>query len=233
MKHTTTAAIFLLLLLTTACDKEPKTYTVSGRLLQDCSGAPIAGRRLRVAVSYSPDIFFGPLTDDIQSAGTGVTNAEGNFSFTINAQPGWDGFELVDEDSTANYTSQSARADGDAIALGTIYRSTTRVGTLRIEVDSTLNGTTDTLYYGTAHELHFLHPISAATVSFTFLTGVAAVTAMPDTISIYWGITRAGFDSSVAYVRRAGVNAPGARFMKLPVYQCAAGPQTGALVVRE
>ncbi len=231
----TACAVLLGALLFSACRKEPRPITITGRLLEDCSEAPVANRRLRIIATA-----YRGFTGKESAAAFGTTAADGTFSMTVTMKDGPSEFELQDVDSSAAWNArqpQFSRTQG-GIALGTFYRSRVLFFSLAVDVRQAL-GPTDTLYYATqaADQVFAQYPAENDTLVVSFPLTVPAYVASadpspaPDSVDILWGVGRAAYDSSVNYLLTMGGNAPPLRRIRVPVYACSPGAGVGHLLI--
>lgn len=227
-----------MLLLLAACDKQPRAITITGRLMEDCSGTPIAGRHLRVSnVDYSG----WADKESNQNAGSGVTASDGTFSFSIEAS-GVDEFELHDDDSGGSWLQSfnGPVAPNNTCDVGALYNRFEQQGTFTVRVTATFPGT-DTLYYGTSRSgdsIRILHPIVPATLRFMRAVsrseagyGAPLSFTKPDSTDIHWGIGRLAFDSSVSHLLQQGGNVRAYQRFRLALYPCAPGDGIAELVI--
>lgn len=136
------------MLLNSGCIKSvfgDGTITIKGRLVQDCSEAPIAGKPL----NFSLNIGGSKTGGRTEVIGTDTTDAEGNFS--VIAKNFGDGYLKVEHDPGGpQYYSYAGCViegdDGSTVDLGIVYYKFDH--SVSVQFFRPANSAGDTLYFG-------------------------------------------------------------------------------------
>ena len=184
-----------------ACKKafeSDATYTITGKMLTDCSGEPLANYGIRLRYKSG-----GPL-DPKESTVLGIdtTDAQGNFTFSnipVKYKSSLAIFhDISNEDLTIWWSgSVDVRQDGDVVDLGNFYGSHSDVALTKFNIDITKFNSFDTLYIGQGwNNYNYLYPISDNIIfEFGRNYNVPGRANETDSFKIFWGIGRIFYDS--------------------------------------
>lgn len=177
----------------------PDDYSLTGTIITDCSGAPLAYDSLRVYYKGG-----GLLTNNSGYKVYGLTDANGKFtlnipgkysmSITVSYKAGKYWNDIV-KDYTAPVDGQNHVAD-----LETIYNVYDIFSVFRLNIDTSLYSNQDTLYIGQGHTNYkTIPPPVPSSLILTFKSSVnSSVQALPDSgFYICWGPRKEYYDSMV------------------------------------
>lgn len=194
--------IFILLFFAGGCKKalisSGWTYSIKGKMLQDCNGTPIANYDLQLKYKSA-----GPLDEPSKILGTTTTDAQGNF--TISGIP----IEylnslylqhVVNANDVDNwwYSGSVKRPanDNEVVDLGTFYGEYELNSVVKLDIDNTKFGTNDTLYVGNLGDFRALYPIPTTTIlTFSKSQMNSLVWFYEKGLGLQWGIGKAYYNS--------------------------------------
>jgi hypothetical protein len=176
-------------------------FTVTGRLLRDCSNTPLDNAPVSIHFNENPSI--GGRRSYLGVVGSGTTAGDGSFSIEC-AYYGNDGAVTVESDSLS--ISSAAGFSNRRVDFGTLYRQVAYSGHVRVSVNVPYTPS-DTLFisnnagYSLVTAVHPIAPIQ--TVPYTQIirwSSLQDAARNPDSIraATFWGIGRAQFDSAIS-----------------------------------
>lgn len=176
------------------------TYNLKGRMLQDCTGKPLA--------LYSMNLFWKAPSSlyTSQELGTATTDLQGNFTISNISSKYLEGLQLyhhLDADNIVKWYSNFSVPimpgdNGRTVDLGDFYIAQEKKSLLKLTINTSSFKPTDTLYIG-IHSNYYrrVFPITAsAFVEFSTVISVPALSENPpQNFALYWGAGKAYFDS--------------------------------------
>lgn len=148
--------LYLFAMTTSSCHKE-KTYVLSGKMMEQCGGASMANHELNV--SYRREYSWVSSYQNVPSAGSGKTDANGNFEFGIRKEYNNGEWTLTDKTTGMKYYFDLNTASKSKLSLGVIYRDSVQYkAEVTISITNKIN-VGDTLYLFAGGQIKTVFPV--------------------------------------------------------------------------
>jgi hypothetical protein len=188
------------MLLFSACHKK-KTIEVSGRYLKNCStSTPIANRPLKI--SYTRHSSWVSSYQNVPNAGSGTTDANGNFKFIFANEYSGGEWTLVDSINGKRYIINIDELTKNGLVLGNVYADTVNYSAkLNISIKDRILAS-DTLFIRFSDSTTVIYPVVEQKYTFNYqfyiIQGYGGYEIPNRMISkdLRWGIGIANFNKA-------------------------------------
>lgn len=137
--------------------RRDRVVSVNGRLIEDCNQIGVANHKLRMSFEKEKSYFSSSKVQSNSNAGSGETDANGNFKFNIIHQSNNGEWTLIDETNNHSYNISMYSISDNKLELGEVFEDSLQYRAKinlsfknRIEASDTLfykvNNKTDTLF---------------------------------------------------------------------------------------